>query len=104
MAVNKDQPHIIVLPEDDANRQIALGFQLELSPFERALQVLRPSGGWAKVRDEFTKSHIAAMAKYPLRFMILLVDCDGKIDRLHNLRKTIPTSISGRVFLLGVLT
>lgn len=29
MSVNRARPHVLVLPEDDANRQIAVGFELE---------------------------------------------------------------------------
>lgn len=30
MSVNRYQPHVLVLPEDDANRQLANGFVLDL--------------------------------------------------------------------------
>jgi hypothetical protein len=30
--VNRYLPHVLVLPEDDANRQIANGFVLDLDP------------------------------------------------------------------------
>ena len=33
MSVNRHQPHVFVLPEDDANRQMAIGFILtSISP------------------------------------------------------------------------
>ena len=44
MSVNRHKPHLLVLPEDDANRQLARGFELELST--RQFQVLQPAGGW----------------------------------------------------------
>ena len=42
MSVNKERPHVYVLPEDDANRQLAKGFQLQVDQNERQMQVLRP--------------------------------------------------------------
>ncbi len=41
MSVNRALPHVLVLPEDDANRQIANGFLLALdSSVQRRIQVL----------------------------------------------------------------
>jgi len=31
MSVDKYKPHIFILPEDGANRQLAIGFRLELT-------------------------------------------------------------------------
>ena len=44
---NKYLPHIHVLAEDDANRQIVNGFLLELND-NRAVKVLPLAGGWTK--------------------------------------------------------
>jgi hypothetical protein len=38
MRINKYKPHILVLPEDDANRQIANGFILEPTLNQSAIQ------------------------------------------------------------------
>ena len=54
MGVNKALPHVHVLPEDDANRQLALGFFLEISPQRSSqIKILPVAGGWTKVRDSF---------------------------------------------------
>lgn len=53
MSVNKYRPHVFVLPEDDANRQIAIGFSLDEGLDARSIQVLPSVGGWTRVRDEF---------------------------------------------------
>ena len=52
MSVNVFQPHLMVLPEDDANRQIVNGFLLDPSLNQRAIQPLPIDGGWSKVRDD----------------------------------------------------
>jgi hypothetical protein len=43
---NKFKPHVLVLPEDDANRQIANGFLSNSKLVVRAIQVLPIVGGW----------------------------------------------------------
>jgi hypothetical protein len=48
MSLNKHKPHLIVLPEDDANRQIANGFINSSNVNQRAIQVLPPVGGLEK--------------------------------------------------------
>jgi len=45
MSVNKYAPHIVLLPEDDANRQIANGFLLGSNLNSRSVQILRPARG-----------------------------------------------------------
>jgi hypothetical protein len=55
MSVNKNRPHIFVLPEDDANRQLANGFFLDHSLWNRrrSFQVLAEAGGWGRVSECF---------------------------------------------------
>jgi hypothetical protein len=94
-----------VLPEDDADRELANGFILELdwSPRDR-IKVLHEAGGWRKVLDIFQSVHVAEMDHWPERFMVLLIDCDGHEDRLEELKAAVPKHLSDRVFILGVLT
>ena len=102
MSVNKYRPHVMVLPEDDANRELANGFLLHESVALRAIQVLVEAGGWSKVRSLFEEEHIAEMKKNTLRHMVLLVDFDGDSSRLDEMRKAIPASLVERVFVIGV--
>ena len=105
MSVNKDLPHIFVLPEDDANRQLAKGFHLEVHwSRQRQMQVLEEAGGWIEVLDQFESDHVDRMDLYTNRFMVLLIDFDGREDRLENARDRIPERMRDRVFILGVLT
>ena len=48
MSVNKYLPHLLILPEDDANRELANGFVLNHAVNSRAVQILPPAGGWKK--------------------------------------------------------
>jgi hypothetical protein len=99
--VNKNRPHVLVLPEDDANRQLANGFWLELAS-PRQMQVLPVAGGWKKVLDCFDSDHKGYMDKYPNRSMILLIDFDDQKDRLDIAKASIHAHLIDRVFVLGV--
>ncbi len=102
MSCNAELPHVLVIPEDDANRQVANGFQLRLDPERgRRLQVLPPVGGWRKVLRTFQRDHMADMRRYPERMVVLLVDFDGDSNRLGNFQENIPLDLADRVFVLG---
>jgi hypothetical protein len=102
MSVNVYQQHVMVLPEDDANRQIVNGFLLDPSLNERAIQVLPIAGGWAKVRDDFVAYQVPQLRKYPKRHLVLLIDFDGLVnDRMQLFQQVCPTDVRDRVYLLG---
>ena len=103
MSANKSRPHLVILPEDRQNEQIANGFHLEVGRL-RQLQVLPVAGGWKKVLEDFLSTHVAEMRRYSTRFMVLLFDCDNDPDRLQTARQGVPQDLRDRVFLIGVLT
>ncbi len=100
--MNRHKPHVFVLPEDDANRQLANGFVNYNCVDQNRIQVLRPAGGWTKVRDKFASDHVASMEKFTQGFMILLLDFDG--DEARRQEIIIPPSLADRVFIIGVLS
>lgn len=106
MSTNRYLPHIHVLPEDDANRQIANGFHLGLEAGlqQRQFYVLEEAGGWSQVLDRFCSVYAAEMEKTPTRFMVLLIDFDNKADRLELAKDRIPNHLRDRVFVLGALS
>lgn len=105
MSVNRELPHLLVLPEDGANRQLANGFHLNVDwNRQRQLQVLDVAGGWIEVLDQFESVHIAEMGRSRHRFMVLLIDFDRKEDRLRVAKARIPPHLTGRVFILGALS
>jgi hypothetical protein len=104
MSVNKHRPHILVLPEDDANRQIANGFILDLNLNSRAIQVLPEARGWKDVVDKFTNDYASTMRQYPHRIIALLIDFDEDKDRLIYVKQQIPDILKNRVFVIGVLS
>lgn len=106
MTVNKYQDHILVLPEDDANRQIVIGFILNSNVInERAIQVLPIANGWGKVVDNFQDNHVSEMRRLPKRMMVLLIDFDEDYDnRFKYVKDRIPDDLENRVFVIGVLS
>ena len=104
MSVNVYQPHVMVLPEDDANRQIVNGFLLDPSLTARAIQVLPVAGGWNKVYGDFVDSQVMQLRKYPNRHLVLLIDFDGQVDnRMQLFQQACPADVRDRVYLLGTL-
>ncbi len=103
--VNRERPHILVLPEDGANRELANGFWLGIDPLkQRQMQVLPVAGGWSKTLDLFRSDHVFEMDRCPNRFLVLLIDLDGRIDRLDAAKTDIPARLAERVFILCTLT
>jgi hypothetical protein len=99
--MNKYLPHVFVLPEDDANRQLANGFQLDPLLDDRRMQILQVAGGWQEVLNRFKEDHVPEMDRNANQFMVLLIDFDKKEDRLDNVRAVIPDRLKERVFVLG---
>ena len=102
--MNHHLPHILILPEDKANREIVNGFLLADGIKPNQVKALKVAGGWANVTEEFLNIYVPEMVRHPQRFMILLVDLDGKIERVRFVKQSIPEQLTGRVFVLGVLT
>lgn len=102
MSINVYKPHVIVLVEDEANRQIANGFLLDPSIKHRNIQVLNLTGGWGKLLDSFLAHHIADLRKWPKRHLVLLIDFDNLIEaRTERFVNNFPEDVRDRVFLLG---
>ncbi len=103
MGVNKYQPHVLVLLEDDANRQLVNGFLLEVDSISK-IQILHEVGGWKKVLTSFRDDYINDMERFPQRFMVLLFDLDNQGENRLEFAKTyIPSHLTERVFILTTL-
>ncbi len=102
MSVNKYRKHVLVLPEDRADHQIAHGFQLHASVNARAIQVLPILGGWTRVRDNFEQVHIRGMRNHSQRHIVMLVDFDQKQTRFDQMKALVPQDLEQRVFVVGV--
>jgi len=92
----------LVLREDDANRQLANGFLKYFST--RQIQLLRAVGGWDKALEHFISDHVSGMERCANRLIVLLIDFDGREQRLQEAKDRIPTQLTQRVFIRGTLT
>lgn len=102
MSRDKYQKQVWVLPEDDANRQIAQGFTLEASVKARSIHVLPAAGGWSAVRNSFSCQYNDDLLKYRSCVMVLLVDFDGQgAKRLEAVLSDRDPALEDRVFVLG---
>lgn len=102
MSVNRNRPHVYVLPEDDANRIVANGFYVEIdSP--RQVQILPVAGGWHRVLTVFTDGYAATMRANAHTHMVLLIDYDNSPTRLADVYATIAADVRDRVFVVGSL-
>jgi len=101
VSVNKYRDHVVVIPEDDANRQLVNGFLLHQSLKLRSIDVRPPAGGWKKVLD----SDLQEVISRNCRHLILLVDFDDDFKgRKEYLEKRLPVEIRDRVYLIGCLS
>jgi hypothetical protein len=94
---------VFVLPEDDANKDLLNGFLLGTDRLQQ-VKVLQSAGGWNPVLERFGSEEVKGMRRFPERFMILLIDFDGKSDRLEVAKSAIPDDLADRVFVLGTFT
>jgi hypothetical protein len=104
MSANKEKPHLQILPEDDANKDLANGFSNNSNlKNPRAVQVMPVAGGWKKVADIFQGDTLRRIQQCPERRMILLLDFDDDFEnRKVYVDNNIPGDIKSRVFVLGV--
>lgn len=102
MGVNSFKPHILLLPEDDANRQLAVGFALEIN--SRQVQVLNEAGGWLHVCDRFENDYVQSMINNPQRSIVLLIDFDNDPKRRRHVETRVPPDMVSRVFAVGSWT
>jgi hypothetical protein len=104
MSTNRYKPHLLVLPEDDDNRQIVNGFLIEASVNQRSLQVLPLAGEWDNAFDSINEQYASQMRKYPECRIVLLIDFDHDQERFEKNKNRIPVDLSDRVFVIGILS
>jgi hypothetical protein len=103
MSANNHLPHLLVLPEDDANRQILVGFRKYHAVNSRQMPIQNVAGGWHKAVDAILEEHVALMRTYPNRHVMLVVDFDDHPERRDEIVSRIPEDLRDRFFLIGCL-
>lgn len=103
--VNRNRPHVLVLPEDEANSGLANAFHKDVHWTRyHQMQVLPEAGGWNEVLKRFNRDEVPGMDRWPDRFLVLLIDFDDTPARLETAKAEIPARLTERVFILGSLT
>ncbi len=102
MSINKYKSHLYVIPEDDAERQIADGFVLHDRVDTRQVQVVGPPGGWPKVLDTFRNEYLLQLRQNVHTHVVMLIDYDTKGNaRQEVFIDAIPEEFRRRVFVVG---
>ena len=105
---NKYADHLLVLPEDDANRRLVNGFLMNVGVMYRRIAVLPEARGWENVMAALQdRAFINGLIAYPKRHLLLSIDFDGKVEaRLTGYADAVaalPAAIRDRIYLLGSL-
>lgn len=98
---NKFKPHLVVIPEDDANRQIINGFKKDYRIKSRQINVETPAGGWLKALEYFNDCLEKSMRNYKDRHVLIVIDFDEDVDRINQAKLMIPADLKERVYILG---
>jgi len=99
--MNKYIHHVFVIPEDEADEEIANGFALNERVDVRRIQVMPVARGWSNVLTTFREEYIPRLRKHPLGHVVMLIDFDGQGEgRMANFLEAIPDDLRGRVFLV----
>jgi hypothetical protein len=101
MSANKHLPHLLVIPEDDANHDIVTGFRNHTFVNSRQIQVENVANGWKKAVDRFVDDHSGLMRKHKMRHVLIMIDFDRREDRRDYIWKEIPNDLKDRVFVMG---
>lgn len=107
---NRYQPHLLVLPEDEADQELANGVMLSLNINDRAIIIDKPAKGWKKVVNKLTGLVADEMRKYQSCHVVLLIDFDCKASgampekRFNQIVDAIPEDLRHRVYVLGALS
>lgn len=104
MSVNTHRPHVLVLPEDQANREIMNGFITHSFVDLRRIQVMRNLGGWRRVCEEFEHAYVRKLNENKNCHVVMLIDFDGRPERRDQVESLIPDDLRDRVFVIGVLS
>lgn len=102
MGVNRWEPHIVVIPEDEANLQLVNGFINYFAVNSRQLGLESPAGGWMPALTLFESDHVSYLRRYKKGNVVILIDFDGEEDaRRTYCENRIPDDVKPRTFLIG---
>lgn len=80
MSANKYKEHIYLIPEDDKDRQLAVGFLGCEAVASRVVIPLPPAGGWPKVLSLFEGVYIPILRNNQMAHVVMVIDFDENVD------------------------
>lgn len=102
---NRYRSQVWIVPEDKADRSIAIGFINHPAVQARNCVVEEVAGGWTRLRDGFAGKggyNEILRGEHAQAILLLLVDCDGfGAKRLDDVLSAVDQDIKDRVFALG---
>ncbi len=101
MMVNRYRPHVWLIPEDDADRQLAVGFLNHEAVADAVVGVRAPAGGWHEVLDVFESEYLPQLRRYQGAHVVMLIDFDGDESRRAHFEGRIADDVKPRVFVVG---
>jgi hypothetical protein len=106
MSPNRHQDHVIIIPEDDADRQIANGFcsSYQLGTRSRRVQVVNETGGWLNAEATLHRTYVPHLQKFNNSRVVLVIDFDSTPARGVEILERVPGDLRDRVFVIGSLT
>jgi hypothetical protein len=103
MSTNNALPHLLVLPEDDKNRQILVGFRSYFAVDFRRMRVEKIANGWRRAVETFLSDHVGPMRRFPDRHLLLVIDFDQQPERREEILERVPDDLRDRVYVIGSL-
>ena len=93
MSADRSKLHVLVLPEDQADHEIANGFrghQLNNDRTQRQIQVENVGRGWLRTCETFKEDYIPGLRRITTRHIIILIDFDGERGRMEKAQELHP--------------
>jgi len=103
MSVNKYLPHVLIIPEDHADEQIANGFTEHDQVTLKQVQVMPYADGWPGVLNKFQTQYIHYLRNNQKGYVVLLIDFDNNYaNQRRRFDEAVPSDLKDRVFVVGV--
>ena len=100
--MNRFKEHVYIIPEDDRDRQIAVGFVRHHGVKDDPIKVMPPAGGWPNVLKTFKDEYVQKLRNNEKAHVVMLIDFDEQFeDRKKKFDDAIPSELKERVFVIG---
>ncbi|MGL4551072.1 MAG: hypothetical protein ACRC33_07785 [Gemmataceae bacterium] len=102
MSVNRHRPHVYLIPEDEAESAIALGFLDHGAVRPRVVQLMPYPGGWPNVLSRFEEVYVPLLRGNAKAHVVMLIDFDDVVEsRRERFEQAIPADLRARTFVIG---